>query len=671
MIISLDWLNSYLAQPVTGDALGALLTAQGFPIEGREMRGEDEIFDVEVTSNRGDCLSHLGIAREVAAGTGCDLVEPDCELPDESKPGVTDATGVDNEATDVCPVYTARVIRGVKVGPSPKWLVDRLEAIGLRSVNNIVDVTNFVMMELGEPMHAFDCDKLAEDRIVVRKARKGETITAIDGTKHELDPSMCMICDAERPVAVAGVMGGLDSEVGEQTTNVLLEAAIFDPLSTRRTSRALKLSSDSSYRFERGIDPRAVDRASRRAAKLFVELAGGEIAEGVIRAGADEPTPTQLGMRIERCNRLLGIELSADDIVRHLDQLGLAPTLDDDTVQCAIPTYRLDLEREVDLVEEVARLHGLDNIGKEEKITLEVRSVQPTVAARQRLAEVLVAHGYHETITFSFLSPDAGKAFLRPGEEGVFVDDDRRKAEPMLRPSLLPSLLVCRKANQDAGNVDVRLFETASTYSQVEGAYRERHSLALLADAEDRQQGLRAMVGTLTELAEHLCGRGRLTIEPIDAEGHNAAANVLLDGEPIGTFGLLDAKRQKQFDLQTPVVAAELDAPSLLGEYPPMAEAKETPRQPTIERDLSVIVEEATPWRAIEQAILDTKPAEMESLEFVGTYRGKPIAKGNKSVTLRMVFRAEDRTLRHDEVDPQMAAALDALKKNLNAELRT
>ena len=681
MKVSLDWLNALIDRPLAAAKVESIVTAQGFPLEGQDEiqrpdGSTDAVLDLEVTSNRGDCLSHLGVAREIAAGAGCKLLPPDAaELP-ETGPRVDTLASVELREPELCPVYTARVIRGVKVGPSPDWLVARLEALGLRSVNNVVDVTNYVLFELGQPLHAFDMSKLDEGRIIVRRATKGEPFTAIDGTKHELPEHALVIADATSPRAVAGVMGGLDSEVGNDTTEVLLESARFDPVTIRRASRSLKLASDSSYRFERGVDPLGVEAASRRAAKLIVELAGGELAEGVIRVGEAQESlkPTEVAMRTARCNALLGLDLQPADMVGCLDRLGLSPRLEGDVIRCAVPTFRLDLRREVDLIEEVARITGLDATPVNPKMAIVAVPPRPRVEARRELARVLIAHGYHETITPSFLSTEQADAFLdEKGAKPMTLADDRRRAEPSLRTSLLPSLLRCRKANQDVGNAGVKLFELARAWMDRDDAHHESLRLALLADGEDGGTAIRAMKGALTELAHVLAGEEAteaFTMTPCDPGRFDPAASLSLHGKTIGTMGLASADLLDRFDLQTPVLAlAELDAEPLLASFPPTHRAGELPRFPAVERDLSIIVEENRTWREISTLIDEAGPQYVESLDFLGTYRGKPIAKGSKSIALRLRFRRSDATLTGEAVDAEMAKAVDALRKQ-GAELR-
>ncbi len=679
MKTSLQWLNSYLDQPVSVEDVLRLLPDVGFPIDSREdvtaSTGQADVrMEVEITSNRSDCLSHMGLARETAAAAQRKLKLPDMTLPAATDAAVQSITDVQSGEQTLCPLYTARVIRNIKVGPSPAWLVDRLAAVGLRSVNNVVDVTNFVLFETGQPLHVFDMKKLRGGSIIIRKAQKNEPFTAIDGTRHTLREEMLVIADGETPVAVAGVMGGLDSEVGNATTDVLIESAIFEPLSVRRTSRALKLRSDSSYRFERGVDPLGVDMASRRVAKLILELAGGKLCEGVIRVGIQPPTPRAIEMRVQRCNSLLGVHLEASRMVELLDRLGLFPRLNQDIITCVVPTFRLDLEREVDLIEEIARLHGLNQIPQREKIELNVRPVQPITVARKRLRETLIAHGYHETITQSFVSPRLGEPFLPTGHTPAAVGHELRKGEGMLRPSVLPSLLSCRKTNQDVGNGGVKLFEMAACWSRREGGIVERSALAMLTDiggGDGISQTMRSLRGAIEEAVASLAGaKAGVSLAPLESPLCTVAATVQINGVTIGSLGSLSDSLLKTFDLQTPVLIAELDLPALLALHPPQQKVGPLPRFPGIERDLSVVVGDEVHWADIETHVQSTRPAMLEALRFVTTYRGKPIEPGSKSVTFRMIFRDPQTTLRHDQVDPQVAAVVECLKRKVGASVR-
>src|SRR4051794_24143831 len=339
MKISLNWLADYLPGPLTAEAAATALTHGGLPVELIERHGDDTVIDVEVTSNRGDCLSHVGVARELAALLNREFRDVRPAVSETATPA-SSVTSVRIEAPDLCPHYTAGVLRGVRIGPSPDWMVRRLEAVGLRPINNVVDVTNYVMFELCQPLHAFDFDRLAGRRIVVRRARAGERLVTIDGKEAELNPDMLAIADAERPVALAGVMGGRDSEVSERTTVVLLESARFDPLTVRKTARAI-VRSESSYRFERGIDPLLPERASRRAAQLILQVAGGELLSGVVEAGGTGYTPKHLTLRLSKLKQVLGIELPVQSVMDALTRLRLSPVLQGEQIAVTVPSYRL------------------------------------------------------------------------------------------------------------------------------------------------------------------------------------------------------------------------------------------------------------------------------------------------------------------------------------------
>ncbi len=681
MLTSIAWLNDYLDRPVDADEADRLLTDLGFPIDfRREAESGDTALEVEITSNRGDCLSHVGQARDIAATSGRSLKYPDTDLPNVSDESATSLVTVENNEPELCPVYTARIIRGVKVGPSPDWLVERLHAIGQDSINNVADITNYVLMELGQPLHAFDLNKLAGPKIVVRMAKPGEKIDALNAESYELRPDSLVIADADVPVAIAGVMGGEHSKVTEDTTDVLLEAAGFDIESVRNTVRALKVEvknkpgTESSYRFERGIDPCAVEVASKRAARLIVELCGGTICEGGVRVGADEPEPKHVAMRVARCNALLGIDVPVEAMVGYFNRLGLQPKLNADqtAIDCTIPTFRLDLSREADLIEEIARMHGLEHLPVSDKIHIVARPVQQDVAARRLVRQVLVAHGFHEAMTMSFLTPKRAKRFVPAGHDFVELQQGIRKRETALRPIILPNLLASRKLNQDVGNHDVCLFETAHTWSRKDGQIVESQRLTLLADVgNDPATTLRALRGAIAELVETLTAEGRLTVEPVDVPNLTAAGRLLLNDQPIGTLGLVDDVTRDLFELQTGVATADLDLPTLIGDYPPDRQVGALPRFPGIERDLSIVVDDDVRWSTIEQTVRAVDPEMMEQLDFLTTYRGKPIPAGRKSVSFRMTFRDPEKTLRHDQVDPQVAAVVERLRRDVNAELRT
>jgi len=676
MKTGLNWLNLYLDTPVTADEADDLLMAAGFPIESREavagLGGADELLDVEVTSNRPDVLSHVGVAREIAARGSRTLKRPVCEAPDAGDPEVGGVTRVENQQPDLCPGYTARVIQGVRVGPSPDWLRQAIESVGGRSVNNVVDVTNYVLLELGQPLHAFDLAKLSGQRIVVRMAKDGETFEAIDDSKHKLAASMLVIADAEKPVAVAGVMGGKGSEVGAGTTDLLIESAVFDPLSVRRTSRRLKLASDSSFRFERGVDPVGVDEASRRACELILQVAGGTLCEGVITVGDAPAERHTITLRAKRTEAILGIGLPIDQQAALLEALEVSCAQQGETLVATIPTHRLDLVREIDLIEEIARQYGLDNIPLKSTIDIVTRHPQESVKASRLMAQVLVAHGYHETITPSLMSPEDAEPFAEAASHAALTADMRR-ADNTLRPSVLASLMRCRKHNQDAGNKDVKLFEVASAWSKREGKVAEGHGLTLLRDAPDGASAVSQIKGTIEELVHTLGGDeavSTLRFEPIEDPLYEVAVVIKLGELMAGSCGMLASRLADHFDINTPQASALICTERFMALYPPKHEASALPKYPAIERDLSIVVEEQVAWLAVARTIEKTSPEMLESTRFVGTYRGKQVGKGKKSVTFRMAFRDPNTTLRHEQVDPQVAAVVAALGKSVSAEVR-
>ncbi|NLF30513.1 MAG: phenylalanine--tRNA ligase subunit beta [Planctomycetes bacterium] len=675
MKVSLNWLTDYVDIALPAAELAALLTRIGLEVEPVfDQTDSDLIFEVEVTSNRPDCLGHIGLAREIAAATGAALKLPDLDnVP--ATGDVREHTGVEVLDPVFCPRYTARLLRGVKVGPSPAWMVERLEAVGLRSINNVVDVTNYVLMEYSQPLHAFDFDTLHGRRIVVRRARDGEFITAIDGSKHELRDWMGIIADADRPVAVAGVMGGLDTEVSEKTTNVLIEAAQFDPLVNRRTSRALNLMSDASYRFERGIDPVGLERASMRACRLILELAGGRLLDGIVDVWAAPYKAPVVAMRTARCSALLGIDVPVADQTAILDALHLAPRRSGKSIKCTIPPHRPDLTREVDLIEEVGRIYGLDRIPIGGSVTHEVKPPSATESARREAGAVLNAAGYFEAITATFI--DAAEAELFGWTGSLAVDPRLRKTNGVLRQGILPNLLRSWKVNQDAGNEDVRLFELAAVFPPAPAGDggtlpAEYVQLALLTGGAltDVRGALEAVVGRFDP-------RAALAAEAADAAGFapgEAAKLTLVTGgrrQEFGVMGRLDAKVADHYGLTTQPAGAMVHFEALLA----MGRATRTyaplPRFPAIRRDLSVVVDEPVTWERLTAAAVPAAGELLAGIDYVGAYRGKQAGGGRKSVTLRLVFRHGDRTLTHEEVDAAIEGVVAALKGACGAELRT
>lgn len=700
MDISLRWLNQYLEPgDVTPAEADALLTEAGLPIESHTALGNgDTVIDVEVTSNRGDCLGHVGIAREIAAArhatTRRTLKLPAVDLPNGGK-DIAGQVALDNRVPDRCPLFTARLVRNVKIGPSPAWLREAIESMGQRSINNVVDVTNFITLELGNPCHVFDLKKLKGGELVVRFASKGEKVKTLYAGEHTLRETDLVVADAERPQSLAGIIGGHDSQVDQSTTDVVFEMATWDPVTIRNTGRRLNIRTDAAYRFERGIDPRTIDYAARRAVQLLCEVSGGELAAGVLSQGAPLPEDRVVELRVARVAQILGVDVPADEITGLLNALSIRTGVANEGVlACTIPPHRShDLTREIDLIEEVARARSLGAIPLKEKLGVTVHPPQRAERLQEDAARTLASLGFYETVTFSFTSPAKGAVFLPGGLEAVSVDDDRRKAEPTLRPSVLLGLLGTRKANADA-RADlpggVRLFECAATFAQVPNTREtvERRTLAMLADVEfagkkpgvdDLQRGVRVMRGAIDAVVRTCFGPdAQVSVDSVapthrgfDAKAH-ARVFVTAAGQrhELGSFGVISDEARQLEDLDTPVVGAELWLGVLTAAPIPKTVIRPLPQFPGIERDLSLIVPETTPWATV-GALVDACALERcVGVELVSVYRGKQVGQGRKSVTVRVRFRDEQRTLRHEEVDPQLERLASRAKADLGAEIR-
>ncbi len=668
-------MNDYLDPPATADEQAALLTRVGFPFEGGEPRsGSDARQGYETTSNRGDCLCHVGLAREIAAVSGRALKAP-WSRPKATGPPAESIVSVTNREPARCPLYTARIIRGVRVGQSPGWIADRLRAIDQVPRNNIVDASNFVLFELGQPTHVFDLARVSGPEIIVRMAAQGERFlpigegaAAIGLSKEDL-----VIADRKSAVALAGVMGGAPSAVTGSTTDVLLEAAAFDPVAVRNASRRHGIESGSSYRFERGVHPGQVGAAAERLAELILETAGGTLASGAVAAGAPLPPPRRVSMRVDRCRAILGMPVRAERMVAWLAALGFQPEARGNDVHCTVPVHRLDVDREIDLIEEVGRMMGHDELPVKETIEVRVGPLQPAELARRAVGDALAGMGYVEAVTHGLIEARDAGPFLTSGTSALETSHESAGEQAgVLRPSILPGLLRVLARNHDNGVRRLRLFEAGSSFLRTAGGHAERQTLGLLADVEDPGEGLRPVRGVVERLVAILLGpEAALQVTPDDgapwfAPGAVAAAG----GRPIGRLGLIAPETAGLFGVDGPVAAAELELRDLYDVYPPGTQARELPGFPAVERDVSAIVDESVPWASIRRTADDAGLEHVEAIEFVTAFRGKPVGAGRKSVTLRLRFRAPDRTLQHGEVDAQVKALVEALQSGLKAEIR-
>ncbi|WP_182870920.1 phenylalanine--tRNA ligase subunit beta [Stieleria mannarensis] len=679
MLVSWKWLSRYVDLPTDREELETRLSLSGLNHEGTEtpsenpaLAADDVCIDLEVTSNRGDCLGHIGVAREIAVLYDTELRVPSPTL-EESKTDVTSLLSVVNEFTEACPRYTARVIQGVKVGPSPQWMQDALTSVGIGVVNNVVDATNYVLMECGQPLHAFDHAKIADQKIVVRPAGEKEVITAIDHRQYELDPSMCVIADAQSASAVAGVMGGADSEVTESTKDIVIEAAVFTPLSVRRTARKLKLHSPSSFRFERRVDPVGVEWASRRVCQLIVESAGGTVAKGIIDTAPEIDPREPIVLRLSQLERILGITIGADEVDRILTSLGCDSDakISSGSGSYNAPSWRHDLTREADLIEEVARIHGYDKIPEDSPIPVAPSSKRTFDSATEKIRGVLTAAGLSEAMTPSVVTKKLDTS-LSPWTErpALSTQTAMLKGAKRLRRTLLPSLIEARANNWASASVEADLFEIAHLYLPGEtedDLPEELYAVSLVCGGD-----FFAAKGIIESLCDRLGTRQSLSVAPVDSPGFVAGQLVQLSlGETsLGYLGVVAPKTLKQWKLSGNVVVAELSIAALLADAELVPQQQIVSMFPSVERDLNFVMSESVRWNELENVVRSAVGDQLKSVTYRETYRDpKKDGKDRKRVLLSMQLQSDQTTLSGDDADALVQSVIGACKKKLDAEL--
>lgn len=692
MNISYNWLKDLVNTDLSPEEAAQKLTGAGLAVEGIHPTGDDYVFDIDLTSNRSDCLSHLGVARELATITGERLKTENVESP---SPGA-DSSLVTIEDTDLCHRFTARIIRGVKIGASPEWLVKRLDAVGERSINNVADITNYVMHELGQPMHSFDLNKLAEHRIVVRRAKAGETIKTLDETTRQLDETMLAICDAEKPVAVAGVMGGFDSGITEATTDVLLEVAYFKRDNIRQTSRKLKLSTEASHRFERGVDIENLVRASNRATDLICELAGGTAGE-FVDVYPEKFVPNQIESKnIQHAvKRLTGLNVEESEILRILSALGIKPegsaSGDRQPALFTSPSWRHDIAIEEDLVEEVARIVGYDKIGEELPPSLGAGEYQPNELRKYHLRQTLATLGFDEAISYSFIDTKHDGVFeLIPDfveenapEKYVELQDSIIEGAVRMRPTLIPGLLDAVRTNFNQQQRNLRLFEIGKVFSASNGEAdlpNERELLALVITGSETLENKATPVREFTfydakgalESAIYATNSGTLEFVAKDVKHlrKGQSAEMRANGKAFGTIGRLNDEIASGYKFRQPVFIAEIDLQTILAEKESPGLYHPLPVFPSIVRDVSVLVNRDISFSRIKQAIEEQGYELLKKVEFVDLYEGKGMADDERSLTLRLEYRNDERTLRDEEVDDIHKQILSNLETKTGAKQR-
>ena len=673
------------------DASGIWLLPPGTPVGvflSQALGIEDELLEVSITPNRGDCLSIVGIAREVSAQCGSPLRYPDFSIR-ETGPSVESLTSVTVDDVIGCPRYAARVVRGITVGPTPAWLRARLEAVGLRSINNIVDVTNYILMEMGQPLHAFDYDRLRQNRIVVRRASAGERFTTLDGVERSLFDDSLLICDGEGPVAIAGIMGGLNSEIEEGTTQVLIESAYFQQQCIRRTSKKLGLRTESSYRFERGVDPEGLIRALDRAAQLMAELGGGEVATGRIDVYPNPIESPTLTLRVERVNRFLATQLKPSDMAEVLQRIEMRiEQQNGGDLKVVPPSFRPDITREVDLAEEVARLVGYDHIPvTSPKTGAQAASLDPHQKARRDLKSVLQGAGFYEVLTYSFIPLESLKKLRLPAEDPrlhpIPLRNPLSEDQGVMRTTLIPGLLQTVRYNLDRNNEDLRLFELSKVFLPADGAElpREPHHLAGMVSGRrypnllygGREDVDYTDVKGVVENVLAFFNLDGVRFEAKDVLPYLnpvCAASLYCDGERIGVVGQLHFEVQEAFDLKQTVYVFELDFDRTYEIRRPQAAFRQLPKYPSVVRDLAIVVDSSVSVREPLDFILHQEESLLEEVDIFDIYKDPQLGDGKISYGYRMVYRALDRSLTDEEVNVLHGRLVEKVLNAFQATLR-
>lgn len=684
MHASINWLKEYVNFTWTAEELAHRLTMAGIAIEGIEEVNNDKVLALDLTPNRGDCLGIINLAREIGALTGNELSLPEVIL-EENKQSIHDYIKVKIDAPDLCPRYTARVVKNVKIQPSPDWMQTRLLSCGVRPINNVVDVTNYVMLECNQPLHAFDYDLLSSAKtILIRRAEVRERITTLDGVDRELNHDSLLITDNGRPVALAGIMGGQNTEIGEQTVNVLLESAFFQNTGIRKTSRLLGLRSDSSIRFEKGTDINGVIHAVDRAAALLQQVAEGEVIAGVYDCYPQTVPPKMVLLRPARVNYVLGTSLNPEQVKQYISSLRFGWTDEGGDLKVQVPSYRPDIDQEVDLIEEVARLYGYENIPAELPLGITTPGgLTPFQKFRDNLASFM-ASSFYETVNYSFVSARFFDMMRLPQDsplrDAVRLANPLSEEQSIMRTMLSPGLLETLSRNLARKNSNLALSEMGSVFYPREGAQPEE-VLKLAAVVAGRQEAgwfrseidmdfyyLKGIVEKLLDRLGVPDVRWALSEDPSYHPGRSAV--MICHNEVLGNIGELHPLVLQNFDIKLRACAFELDVHKLfeLSQLKVMVEG--VPRYPAVERDLAIVVKEDLKAIDALNVIREAGGSLLKNVLIFDVYSGEQVAEGYKSIAFKMTFQAEDRTLTEAEINNSMDQIRAQLGIRVNAVLR-
>lgn len=677
MKINTEWLGKEFGIKIPVEKLLKILTNLGFEVESVTQFQDFSVLELNVTPNRGDCMSHAGIARELLAFLGKKFQQKKLLLK-ESDEKITKYARVNVLDGELCLRYTARMLRNVKIDKSPEWLVRRLESVGIRSINNVVDVTNYILMELGHPLHAFDYDKIKGGKIIVRRAEDGEKIVTLDGVERNLGSENLVIADEEKPVALAGVMGGANTEVTDSTENVLLEAAVFLPESIQRTSKKLKLETESSIRFSRGVDYEGTVYAIDRAALMIQELADGEILSGRINIARRRKKATPVKFTLDDLNTFLGIEIDEKMVKRILSSLNFRLSKRNKTIIAVPPTYRNDIKYPADIYEEVARHYGYDRIPL--KIPADKLFTTPEIKkdVLKIIKMKMESAGFNEVITYSFINPDHDKKLLLDNQsETIYLLNPLSQERSVMRKILLPGLLEVAEYNINHGNKNLKIYECGRVFHFVNNSFIEtQHLGGLVAGfienewySKPRFCDFFDIKGIIDELfrISGLNFKTSNTTEPFLVPG--TSADIICDGRKIGFAGELLPTVREKFSIDTPCLVFELDINDIININIQSPVFKQLPRLLPLEKDISVIVDRNVPGISLIESVKKASPL-IQKVKIFDVYEGGNIPQGKKSIGLKLKLQPSERNLTDEEIDNIILSAVNLLKNEFNAELR-
>jgi phenylalanyl-tRNA synthetase beta chain len=693
MKVVYNWLKDFVEVPATPQELASRLALSGTNIGGVENGAHGAVIEAEVSSNRPDCLGHLGIAREVGAIFKQPIV---FTLPRPEESATAKAAGavrVEIQSPELCGRFTARVIRNVKIQPSPKWLKDRLEASGVASISNVVDVSNYVMLELGHPLHTFDYDKVRDHRIVVRKARTAEKIRTLDGIERQLDSNLCMISDGDgsRAVGIGGIMGGAETEISFSTKNVLIECAWFEPIAVRRAARFLKLHTEASTRFGRGADPEMAEIASRRAAELILQLAGGELLSGVVDVYPGKRAPKKIRVTRAEILRVMGADVPDKEVEASLSALGFSPIRIDQNRgaegsilaawECAQPSWRAEVEREIDLIEEIARIYGLDKFPPRLPAARQGAARLPHYEAETRLRERLIGLGYREILSIPHVAEERDALFRPEGVAPARLSNPLSEEANVLRSNGLVTMAAALEWNLNHGQRNARLLEIGRHYRLKGSESIETPVLTLGATGEARQKNIYEsprefsfadLKGDLDAIAS-LAGAFEWRDGGPDWLHAARRGRILLDAIEIGAAGQLARRVADKFKFRQDVFLAELTLDPIYSAFRTAKESRRyqpLPRFPAVERDFSLLLADGTRFADVSNAIRSLHIPEISSIEAADLFRGKNVPAGKYSLLVRITFQSRETTLTDAQISEASAKIISALEKNLGAQLR-